>query len=215
MREICSWCMGTGEVRYEDTFERDLDGNPLYGLHQCGQCKGDGDINWSFVEYHKWEMELRQRMLRKAVELGGSVYSAESRFFDVTQVRWGAISSVYFQPEKICELLGLVFPDDQKDVAEAVEKASWAYYTAWHVTPRTRERAHILRCRAIENQLCEQYPIYDFPEFQDGFPRDDRTFTRLYELSTDIFCWRRGNPRQRWRTAVAAVKARHQHDQAA
>lgn len=205
MREICNWCMGTGEVRHEDFFHRDLNGNKLFGFHQCGQCKGKGHVDWFSVELHKWEMERRQRKFRKAVELGGSVYSAESRFFDVTQVRWGAISAVYFSPEKVCELLGLVFPSDLQDVTEAVKHAAWTL--GWRVTPLTGERKHILRCRAIERQLHEQYDIHEFPEFQEDFPRDDRTFTKLYTLSSAIFYWRRGDLRQDWREAVAAVKA--------
>lgn len=215
MKEICGRCHGTGTYLAELMFEIDSSGRRIYGPMTCRQCKGKGQMDapsW-YDEWRANHFEKKQQMLRHAVDLGGSPGSDESRFFDVKEIRWGAITRVYFRPKRLCQLLNMVFDDDQEMMERAIRYASWSPDTGWRVTPNdgATHAQHTL-CDNVRRQLHEQYRIEDQPEFADcwsGKPVDSTEYVSLKLLRAEIQM-SRGIVRTltTWRDSVAAVKAR-------
>lgn len=208
MRELCRWCFGTGKVDADRFFKTDLLGQKMRGPVTCGQCHGKGHVDWSTLEFEAWSKERNQRILRKAVDLGGSAFSRESKQFGVQEIRWNHITHVYFRPKAICNLLGLIFPGDLESIEESVKHARFGLETDWVVTPATEDPRHLQRCKAIRGQLIEQFDLIRWPEFDAPMHRDNRFYSPLTRFKDDIFDIRRGRDvKSGWQAAVEAVKS--------
>ncbi len=218
MREMCRWCFGTGKVDAERFFKTDLLGNAITGQVECGQCHGRGYQDWVAQELHAFQLETNQKILRKAVDLGGSAQSRESKMFGVTEIREGKITHVYFKPKAVCELLGLIFPGDVEDMERTIASARYGIESDWVVKPLTeideeqlpadQIRRNGITCKALQLQLNQQYRFTEWDDLCKPFKRNDRFYSPILRLKDDVWNIRRGRDvKSQWRAAVEAVRA--------
>lgn len=222
MIRICTSCLGLKVVDAEKVHRNDIEGRWLTGMVPCILCRditgvSRGYLDYHVVEAHQYRLELKQRMLRAAVDLGGSPFSRESLQFKVGEIRWNAISSVYFKPAKVAELLGLIFPTDLEEIDTAVQRATWSPGSLWKVSPATQETDHLRLCQKLQRQLNQQYRIDTWPQFEQwDLPVDNTEYVPLKDLAQRLDLIQRGHtPTTDWRDVVAAVQAMTAQDNAA
>lgn len=207
MIHTCHTCYGTGTCPAERFFLRDEYERPITGPVECRSCGGRGSFDTHYEDWRAHHAKQQQITYRKLIDLGGSPYSDVSRFFDITEVIRGTISSVYFSPKALLKLLGLVFPTDQEAMTKAVKNASWSYSKGWRVVAKDNHPANLMYAKKIERQLWHEVEVYEWPEMNTEMMRDDRQFVPLRDLKLDLIYQHKGSePITHWRVAVEAVR---------